>query len=247
MSQAAPEDIEGRRGPAEAVPSVFDELRREVASHESNAWAREAGYAPLFVASEHSRVLIISQAPGRRAQETGIPWNDPSGIRLRSWLGLTDEEFYDPSNLAILPMDFYYPGKAPSGDLPPRSGFADTWHPLVLEQLTQVRLTILIGAYAQRHYLGRRGGMGLTETVRAAETYLPYFPIVHPSPLTLGWRARNPWFEAETAPRLATLVRSALDGDRGPGHPGAGASAGEEVGKQAGEETGRDPGAPGPP
>ncbi|MGD8195697.1 uracil-DNA glycosylase family protein [Herbiconiux sp. P18] len=190
--------------------SALDDIRAAVTAHPSNAWAREAGYAPLFVASERSRVLIISQAPGRRAQETGVPWNDPSGVLLRSWLGLTDAEFYDPENIAIVPMDFYYPGKAPSGDLPPRSGFAEQWHPSVLEQLGDVRLTILIGAYAQRHYLGRRRAATLTETVREAESHLPFFPIVHPSPLTRGWRMRNPWFEAETAPRLAALVREAL-------------------------------------
>jgi uracil-DNA glycosylase len=194
--------------------TVFDGIRRQVAAHPSNAWATEAGFEPLVVASERSRVLIISQAPGRLAQETGIPWNDPSGVRLRSWLGLTDAEFYHPENVAIVPMDFYFPGKAASGDAPPRRGFAEAWHPMVLEKLREVRLTILIGAYAQKHYLGARRGATLTETVRRAETYLPMFPIVHPSPLARGWRTRNPWFEAETAPRLAGLVREALtDGD----------------------------------
>jgi uracil-DNA glycosylase len=190
--------------------SAFDEIRARVAAHPTNAWATEAGFAPLVVASEGSRVLIISQAPGRLAQETGIPWNDPSGVRLRSWLGLTDAEFYDPENVAIVPMDFYFPGKGASGDAPPRRGFAEAWHPPVLEQLTDVRLTILIGAYAQKHYLGARRGPTLTETVRRAESYLPLFPIVHPSPLARGWRSANPWFEAETAPRLAQLVREAL-------------------------------------
>jgi uracil-DNA glycosylase len=188
----------------------FDDIRRQVVEHPSNAWAREAGYEPLFVASEEARVLIVSQAPGRRAQESGVPWNDASGARLRSWLGLSEAEFYDPANIAILPMDFYYPGKAASGDVPPRAGFAAAWHPQIIERLTRVRLTILIGAYAQRRYLGPRRAATLTETVRAAESYLPYFPIVHPSPLTLGWRARNPWFEAQTAPRLAHLVCSTL-------------------------------------
>lgn len=188
----------------------FDGIRREIATHPSNAWARAAGYDPLFVASEEARVLIVSQAPGRRAQESGVAWNDASGARLRSWLGLSEEQFYDPANIAILPMDFYYPGKAASGDVPPRPGFAEAWHPQIIERLTEVQLTILIGAHAQRRYLGARRAATLTETVRVAETYLPYFPIVHPSPLTLGWRARNPWFEQRTAPQLAGLVRSAL-------------------------------------
>ncbi len=154
----------------------------------------------------------MSQAPGRRAQASGIPFDDPSGLRLRSWLGLTPEEFYDADTLAIVPMDFYYPGKAASGDKPPRADFAETWHPRILEHLPEVRLTVLIGAYAQKRYLARRRGPTLTETVRAAGDYLPYYPIVHPSPLTQGWRARNPWFEAETAPRLAALVREARTG-----------------------------------
>lgn len=188
----------------------IEALRAEIAAHESNAWARELGYEPLFVADPAARVLIISQAPGRLAQDSGIPWNDPSGVLLRSWLGVTPEEFYDPRNVAIVPMDFYFPGKGASGDLPPRRDFAPRWHPRVLEQLTDVRLTILIGAYAQRAYLGKRAGRTLTDTVRAAESHLPFFPIVHPSPLARGWRTKNPWFAEETVPLLAGHVRQAL-------------------------------------
>lgn len=188
----------------------IDRLRAEIAAHDSNSWARDLGYEPLFVASPEARILIISQAPGRLAQDSGIPWNDPSGELLRSWLGLTNDEFYDPRNVAIIPMDFYFPGKGTSGDLPPRRDFAPRWHPPLLEQLTEVRLTILIGAYAQRAYLGDRAGRTLTDSVRAAETYLPFFPIVHPSPLARGWRSKNPWFQTETVPRLAEHVRSAL-------------------------------------
>jgi len=193
-----------------AVVHPIDRLRAEIAAHETNAWARAAGYEPLFVASQEARVLIISQAPGRLAQDSGIPWNDPSGELLRSWLGVTSDEFYDPRNMAIVPMDFYFPGKGVSGDLPPRRDFAPRWHPRVLEQLTEVRLTILIGAYAQRAYLGPRAGRTLTENVRAAESHLPYFPIVHPSPLARGWRSKNPWFQEETVPLLAGHVRAAL-------------------------------------
>lgn len=188
----------------------IERLREEIAADESNAWARDLGYEPLFVADPAARVLIISQAPGRLAQDSGIPWNDPSGVLLRSWLGVTPEEFYDPRNVAIAPMDFYFPGKGASGDLPPRRDFAPRWHPRVLEQLTDVRLTILIGAYAQRAYLGKRAGRTLTDTVRAAESHLPFFPIVHPSPLARGWRTKNPWFQEETVPLLAEHVRQAL-------------------------------------
>lgn len=188
----------------------IEALSAEIAAHESNAWARELGYEPLFVADPAARVLIISQAPGRLAQDSGIPWNDPSGVLLRSWMGVTPEEFYDPRNVAIVPMDFYFPGKGTSGDLPPRRDFAPRWHPRVLEQLPDVRLTILIGSYAQRAYLGKRAGRTLTDSVRAAESYLPLFPIVHPSPLARGWRTKNPWFQEETVPLLAGHVRQAL-------------------------------------
>ncbi|RXZ86654.1 uracil-DNA glycosylase family protein [Agromyces atrinae] len=187
--------------------TVLDDIRAEMMADPSNAWARDLGYAPLYIADARARVLIISQAPGRLAQETGVPWNDPSGRLLRSWLGLTDAEFYDPANVAIVPMDAYFPGKAASGDLPPRRGFADRWHPPILEQLTEVRLTILIGAYAQRHYLGPGT---LTENVRNAPSHLPYFPIVHPSPLARGWRSKNPWFDEVTVPLLSAEVAAAL-------------------------------------
>jgi uracil-DNA glycosylase len=193
--------------------SAIEDLRAEISAHPDNAWARALGWEPLFVASPEARVLLISQAPGRRAQQSGIPFDDPSGRLLRSWLGTTDEEFYDPRRVAIVPMDFYYPGKATSGDVPPRRGFADLWHPRVLPLLTEVRLTVLVGAYAQRHYLGARAGRTLTETVRAAAAHDPYFPIVHPSPLAGVWRRRNPWFEQETVPVLARRVRAALARD----------------------------------
>ncbi|BDI24010.1 uracil-DNA glycosylase [Herbiconiux sp. L3-i23] len=187
-------------------------MRDEVAAHPSNAWATALGWRPLFVADPAARVLIISQAPGRLAQESGIPWNDPSGRLLRSWMGVTDDEFYDPRNVAVLPMDFYFPGKGTSGDLPPRRDFAQLWHPPLLELLTEVRLTILIGSYAQRRYLAGRAGPTLTDNVRAAPSLLPLFPIVHPSPLARGWRTRNPWFADETVPLLRAQVREALDG-----------------------------------
>lgn len=190
--------------------TTLADLRTEIAAHPSNAWATQQGWEPLVIGSPSSRVLLISQAPGRRAQETGIPWNDASGVRLRSWLGVGDDEFYDVSRFAIVPMDFYYPGKAPSGDKPPRPDVAPLWHPRILETFTDVRLTILVGSYAQRSYLGPARSATLTDTVRRAADFLPRFPIVHPSPLTLGWQRRNPWFEEETLPALRTLVDDAL-------------------------------------
>lgn len=196
--------------------STLDELRAEIAAHESNAWATALGWKPLVIGEPTARILILSQAPGRLAQESGIAFDDPSGRLLRSWMGVTDAEFWDPAKVAILPMDAYFPGSRPadaegrraSGDLPPRPDFADRWHPRVLEQLPQVRLRLVIGAYAQRRYLGPGS---VTEHVRAAASHLPLFPLVHPSPLARGWRSTNPWFAESTVPLLQREVRAALE------------------------------------
>lgn len=186
-------------------------IREEITGHPSNAWASKLGYRPLFTASTSSRIAIIGQAPGRRAQESGIPWDDPSGVRLRAWLGITDEQFYDPNLIALVPMDFYYPGKGTGGDLPPRKDFARAWHPRILSELTDVRLTILIGGYSQKFYLGTAAKPTLTETVRAYEEYLPSrLPLVHPSPLNFRWTAKNPWFETDVIPELHKLVAAAF-------------------------------------
>ncbi|MDX6276256.1 MAG: hypothetical protein QOJ72_384 [Nocardioidaceae bacterium] len=191
------------------MSDALAEIRARIIEDPANAWAKELGWAPLYTAAPTSRIAIIGQAPGRRAQESGIPWDDPSGVKLRDWLGVSDEEFYDPARIALLPMDFYFPGKATSGDLPPRKEFAPIWHPLILEQLPDLQLTILIGSYAQKHYLRTRSS--LTETVRGHADYLPaYFPIVHPSPLNFRWQAKNPWFETDVIPELRRRVRAAL-------------------------------------
>lgn len=190
---------------------TLDELRIAIAEHPSNAWAKEAGYEPLYAASAASRIAIISQAPGRKGQETGIPWNDASGARLRSWLDVSDDEFYDPDLFALVPMDFYFPGKGKNGDLPPRADFAPRWHPVLFGQLPNIRLTILVGSYAQRHYLADRAKATLTATVMSYRDYLPdTVPLVHPSPLNVGWHLKNPWFESDVIPDLRPLVRSAL-------------------------------------
>jgi uracil-DNA glycosylase len=186
-------------------------IRAEIAGQASNAWAVQLGYEPVYAAGSEARIVIIGQAPGKRAQDSGIPWDDPSGVKLRDWLGVTPAEFYDPNVVALLPMDFYYPGKGRHGDLPPRVDFAPQWHPRILEQLTQLRLTILIGSYAQKRYLGARAHKSLTETVRAHREYEPaMIPLVHPSPLNFRWQAKNPWFELEVLPALRMLVRTAL-------------------------------------
>ncbi|ONI82956.1 uracil-DNA glycosylase [Actinosynnema sp. ALI-1.44] len=185
------------------------DIRAEIMA--DNAWATEQGWQPVYAAAPGARIAIIGQAPGRRAQESGVPFDDPSGDRLRGWLGVTDEQFYDPNRFAILPMDFYFPGKAASGDLPPRADFAPKWHPRILAGLTDVRLTLLIGGYAQKRYLKGRAKSSLTETVRSYRDYLPeLIPLVHPSPLNFRWQSRNPWFAAEVVPVLRAEVAKAL-------------------------------------
>lgn len=121
-------------------------IRDEIRNHASNALATERGYEPIYSASPRSRIVVIGQAPGKQAQESQVPWNDPSGVKLRQWLGATDAQFYDPDTIALLPMDFYYPGKGAHGDLPPRADFAPLWHPRILKLMPAVRLTVLIGA-----------------------------------------------------------------------------------------------------
>jgi len=191
--------------------SKLDELRAAIAADVDNEAATRAGYRPLFVAAEPARILLVGQAPGRAAQESGIPWNDASGRVLWDWLGVAESEFRDPNLFAILPMDFYYPGKGPSGDLPPRPGFAARWHPLILKELPHIQLTVLIGAYAQRHYLGHRARHNVTETVRSFQEYLPdTVPVVHPSPINFRWHSRNLWFMTDLVPALQNRVRDVL-------------------------------------
>jgi len=189
----------------------FDDIRQAIIADPENAAATARGILPLYTAGPGARVVLVGQAPGRKAQESGIAWDDASGVKLKSWLGVTDEQFRDTSLFAILPMDFYYPGKAAAGDAPPRRGFADTWHPALLDLMPDVRLTILIGGYAQKHYLGGRAARNLTETVHAYADYLPeFFPLVHPSPLNFRWQAKNPWFETDVLPALREHVAEAL-------------------------------------
>ncbi|MCB1552763.1 MAG: uracil-DNA glycosylase family protein [Xanthomonadales bacterium] len=170
------------------------------------------GPRPVLRASTTARLLIVGQAPGTRVHESGIPWNDSSGIRLRHWLGIDRDHFYDESRIAIVPMGFCYPGRGSSGDLPPRPECARTWHPKLMPLLTGVRLTLLIGHYAQAHFLGPKRMRTLTETVLHAESYLPRFlPLPHPSPRNLLWIKSNPWFEEDIIPLLRRVVGEALD------------------------------------
>lgn len=170
-----------------------------------------AGPRPVLSAHPDSRILVIGQAPGRRVHESGVPWDDASGKRLREWLGVTDAQFYDPELFALVPMGFCYPGTGSSGDLPPRPECAETWHRDIIERLPDVRLTLLLSRYAQDRYLAHRRKTTLTETVRAWKTYRPrYVPLPHPSPRNNIWLKRNPWFGEELLPYLRQRVRRIL-------------------------------------
>lgn len=169
------------------------------------------GPRPVVQAGRSAKILIISQAPGLAVHETGIPFNDPSGRRLRQWLGLTDEEFYNPELVAIMPMGFCYPGRGKSGDLPPRPECAPQWHDRLLTQLPNIELTLLIGQYAQNYYL-KRHYKTLTERVQHWREFLPqYFVMPHPSPRNQIWLKKNPWFEQEAVPELQRRASIALN------------------------------------
>ena len=166
---------------------------------------------PVFHIGRGARLMIVGQAPGRRVHETGIPWNDPSGDRLRAWLAMDRETFYDRAQIAILPTGLCYPGTVDGSDLPPRPECAPLWHPRFRAALPNIRLTLLVGQYAQAHYLGAARKSSLSETVRAYREYLPnFFPLPHPSWRNSAWITRNPWFEKQLLPALCRAVTSAL-------------------------------------
>lgn len=191
---------------------IFEEIKQEIMADPMNESYTEKGISPLFKASKDARIVIVGQAPGRKAEETRLFWNDPSGDRLREWMGISREEFYKTNRIAQLPMDFYYPGKAKTGDVPPRKGFAEKWHPCLLKEMPNIETILLIGSYAQKYYLDKECEKNLTETVRNFQRYLPrYLPLVHPSPLNLGWLKRNPWFENDVLPIFKKIVNDCLE------------------------------------
>lgn len=191
--------------------------RLEEALAEARACTRCAAHLPLgprptLRGSTTARILIVGQAPGTRVHETGVPFNDPSGDRLRQWLGIDRETFYDESRIAIMPAGLCYPGRdVRGGDLPPRKECAPEWHPRIRPLLTNVELTVAIGLYAHAIYLGPRRRANLTETVRHWRDYLPeILPTPHPSWRVNMWLKRNPWFEAEVVPELQRRVARLL-------------------------------------
>ena len=166
------------------------------------------GPRPVLQASETARLMIVGQAPGTRVHETGLPFNDPSGDRLRHWLGIDRDIFYDATQIAIIPAGLCYPGRNPrSGDRPPRPECAPLWHPRLRPLLPDLELTLLVGQYAQAFYLGKRRARTLTDTVRDWRDYLPdYLPTPHPSWRVTGWLKRNTWFEDEVVPEIRRRV-----------------------------------------
>ncbi len=165
------------------------------------------GVNPVMSASANSKVAIIGQAPGSIVHRTGIPWDDKSGERLRDWLGVTKDEFYNTDLFAIIPMGFCYPGKGKSGDLPPRPECAPKWHVPILSYLKDLQLTLLIGTYAQQYYLQDRAEKTLTDTVKNFKAYAPEFlPLPHPSPRNNIWLRKNPWFEETLIPALQKKI-----------------------------------------
>lgn len=168
------------------------------------------GPRPVVRGTHKARVCIVGQAPGVRVHKSGIPWNDPSGNRLRDWLQMDGDAFYDEDRMAILPVGFCYPGTmANGGDYPPRPECAPLWHPALMDTFAKFELILLVGSYAQKYYLGKTRQKTMTETVRAWRDYLPRFlPTPHPSWRTAGWQKKNPWFEDEVLPDLRRRVHA---------------------------------------
>jgi len=188
----------------------FDKIIKRLKEDSRNKSYTERGIPPIFQVSPKAQILIIGQAPGKKVEESLIPFNDKSGEKLVQWMGIDRDTFYS-EKIAILPMDFYYPGKGKTGDLPPRSFIAKEYHKDILDLMPDIKLTILIGSYSMKYYLGKEMKENLTETVRSYKEYLPkYFPIVHPSPLNFRWQKANPWFEGEIVPVLRDMVGKIL-------------------------------------
>ena len=193
-------------------PSPLEQLTLEIRACTLCAHALPMGPRPVLQVSESARILIVGQAPGIRVHQTGVPFDDPSGNRLRAWMGIDKNVFYDAEKIAIVPMGFCYPGTGKSGDLPPRPECAPTWRAKLLDQLPQISLTLVIGQYAQAWHLGRLAKDNLTETVKAWQEFgRNVIPLPHPSPRNNIWLKKNPWFEQEVIAALQQQVRWALE------------------------------------
>jgi len=195
------------------MASPLDHLLADIRACTVCADQLPLGPRPVAQASETARILIVGQAPGTKVHATGLPFNDPSGDRLRDWMGIDRATFYDASKIAILPAGLCYPGRGKSGDLPPMPGCAERWHPRLRPLLPNLRLTVLIGAYAQAYYLGDTRHKTLAETVAHFADYDPAFlPTPHPSPRNRLWLRKHPWFEQDVVPILKRRVAALLSG-----------------------------------
>ncbi|MDH3591544.1 MAG: uracil-DNA glycosylase family protein [Planctomycetota bacterium] len=185
-------------------------LLREIRACDACAAHLPLGARPVLRANPSARILIIGQAPGRRVHESGVAWDDPSGDRLRDWMGISRPQF-DAPEIGLVPMGFCYPGTGKTGDLPPRPECKDLWHERLIAMMPAVRLTLLLSRYAHAYVLGDRAKRNLTETVRAWRDYKPrVIPLPHPSPRNNRWLAKNPWFPDDVLPYLRRRVRAVL-------------------------------------
>lgn len=195
-----------------AVPTMrsLAALLREVRACQLCAASLPLGPRPVLQCHASARILIAGQAPGRKVHESGVPFQDASGDRLRSWMGISPEVFYDQRKVALLPMGFCFPGTGASGDLPPRPECAPAWRSELLSHLKNIRLTLVIGQYAQGHHLPDAGS-SVTEVVRSWRKHWPsVIPLPHPSPRNNRWLIQNPRFEAELLPVLKSRIAEAL-------------------------------------
>ena len=194
----------------ETVQNATNALHADIAACTICAEHLPLGPRPVVQFSRRSRILIIGQAPGTKVHASGVPWDDDSGDRLRGWLGLEKQTFYDPDAVALVPMGFCYPGKAKGGDAPPRPECAPKWHEAILDLLPPTRLTLLVGAYAQAAYLPATKSLSMTQRVERGAEFAPLIPLPHPAWRVRMWMAKQPWFEAETLPALRAQVTAAL-------------------------------------
>ncbi len=195
-----------------ATEPLFEAQLKELRSCQNCASSLPLGPNPVVQLSPKAKILIVGQAPGTKAHYSTLTFNDPSGDRLRRWLHVNREQFYNEDEFAIMPMGFCYPGRNPKGgDLPPLAACAPLWHRRMLYFLPNIQLTLLVGQYSQAYYLGDRRKRTLTETVRSWSEFLPtYFPLPHPSWRNTGWCKLNPWFEADVIPELQRRVHAIL-------------------------------------
>lgn len=188
----------------------MNELHREITACRICADHLPHGPRPVLQFSSTARVVIIGQAPGSKVHASGIPWDDDSGERLRDWTRISDADFYNPEKIALVPMGFCYPGKASGGDQPPRPECAPQWHEKVLDTLPNERLTLLVGTYAQAHYLPETKKLSLTDRVRRYAEFAPFLPLPHPAWRSRIWMGKNPWFEEEVLPVLRSRIAQLL-------------------------------------